>query len=150
MDKNYLPAELAAQMLEAATPAPSNTISPAGRALLDLLQEEAAEVIQAASKIKRFGPGENPYVKVANSDALAKEVGQFLQIARELMKSGVIARDAVLDHAAFYAERLSAEPKWCAPAIVRVETGVCEHIFWRSDDVGCPSCGQGNPAEMPL
>jgi NTP pyrophosphatase (non-canonical NTP hydrolase) len=47
---------------------------------LDILQEECAEVIQAASKIKRWGPdstnrGQNPH---SNRDLLAMEIGDVL------------------------------------------------------------------------
>lgn len=50
------------------------------REALDILQEECAEVIQAASKIKRWGPdsnnrGANPQT---NLDALAVELGDVL------------------------------------------------------------------------
>ena len=63
------------------------------REALDILQEECAEVIQAASKIKRWGPdstnrGANPRT---NLDALAVELGDVLamiDIVRERFDIG--------------------------------------------------------------
>ncbi len=48
--------------------------------LLDLLVEEAAEVIQAVQKIKRFGWSHDEPGYGVNCDVLAKELGDFLGI----------------------------------------------------------------------
>lgn len=50
------------------------------REALDILQEECAEVIQAASKIKRWGPDSNNCGAnlQTNLDALAVELGDVL------------------------------------------------------------------------
>ena len=55
--------------------------------LLDILQEECAEIIQAISKMRRFG--ENGYhpldeTKTPNHKLLAREIGDFMETLRLL------------------------------------------------------------------
>jgi NTP pyrophosphatase (non-canonical NTP hydrolase) len=53
--------------------------------LLDKLQEEAAEVIQAVSKIRRFGPhNSHPDRKTTNKQELVTELEDFLAILAAL------------------------------------------------------------------
>lgn len=53
--------------------------NPRAREVLTVLYEEAAEVIQAVSKIQRFGILEtHPVTGVSNRDHLSEEIGQFL------------------------------------------------------------------------
>ncbi len=58
--------------------------------LLEILQEECSEVIQASSKIKRFGlhasiDGNPPY----NIDQLEMEIGDTLQIVDMLVEADI-------------------------------------------------------------
>jgi NTP pyrophosphatase (non-canonical NTP hydrolase) len=47
--------------------------------ILSILQEECAEVIQAISKINRFGlDGVNPSTSVSNRDSLINEIGDTM------------------------------------------------------------------------
>lgn len=47
--------------------------------ILSILQEECAEVIQAISKINRFGlDGVNPSTNVSNRDSLINEIGDTM------------------------------------------------------------------------
>ena len=49
--------------------------------VLNILQEECAEVIQAASKIKRFGVvGKNPASPLTNLENLELEIGDVLAL----------------------------------------------------------------------
>lgn len=61
--------------------------------ILDITQEEAAEVIQVISKIKRFGLGAN-YARdekfQTNIDALNGEVGDLLAMIDLLKSHGVL------------------------------------------------------------
>ena len=53
--------------------------------LLDKLQEEAAEIIQAVSKIRRFGPDNNhPDRKETNLQELQGELEDFLALIAAL------------------------------------------------------------------
>ncbi len=75
------------------TPYPLPT--PYERELLDILQEEAAEVILAISKIKRFGLGDgDPQRPGANNHRdLSREVGEFLAVRHLCIKAGLIRPD---------------------------------------------------------
>lgn len=70
--------------------------------LLTLLQEEAGEIIQVASKAKRFGfddsaPGvEHP----TNSEALTLEIGDLLTVVDMLIEEGHIEAVPIDHHAA--------------------------------------------------
>jgi len=59
--------------------------------MLTILQEECAEVIQEASKIKRFGQEKD------NIDRLAKEVGDLVCMIELLQKWEVVSYSAVED-----------------------------------------------------
>ena len=59
--------------------------------ILDILQEECAEVIQNVSKCRRFGL-ENEYLKGSGTqrEQLAKEIGDVLAMVDLLKEHGVI------------------------------------------------------------
>ena len=58
--------------------------------VLNILQEEAAEIIQGASKVKRFGL-DNSYGKaVSNRENLEEEIGDFLCIVKILTANGIL------------------------------------------------------------
>lgn len=162
IQKNYLPAELAAQLLKLtscdfvgdegctdkdcqqchAPPKPLKPYAtPQGAVVLQRLKEECAEVIQAVSKLERFGPSPSQYAPLGNQAALEKEIGQVLQLVMELTQLQVISFNQVKQHSRDYAERLAAEPHWIAPHVVCVPLGKCEHEYYKFSDDKCPSCG---------
>lgn len=65
--------------------------------ILDILQEECAEVIQNVSKCRRFGL-ENEYLKGQGTqrDQLAKEIGDVLAMI-DLLKEHEVISQAELD-----------------------------------------------------
>jgi len=57
---------------------------------LNILQEECAEVIQAASKIKRFGVvGKNPASPLTNLENLEMELGDVLALVDMVTNAGL-------------------------------------------------------------
>lgn len=71
-------------------------ISDEFRERLTLLTEECAEVIQACTKIQRFGLEENPETGEAKIAQLEKEVGQLNLALNMLFAAGDIDRYEVL------------------------------------------------------
>jgi NTP pyrophosphatase (non-canonical NTP hydrolase) len=68
--------------------------------LLTVLMEEAAEVIQAAAKCKRFGWARNEPGYGINHEYLAKEVGDFIAIVDALRLNRLIvekSRESKID-----------------------------------------------------
>ena len=65
---------------------------------LGILQEECAEVIQAISKLMRFGPDScYPFEESASTkECLDMELGQLLCMIGILIDQGVIEEDAML------------------------------------------------------
>jgi NTP pyrophosphatase (non-canonical NTP hydrolase) len=65
--------------------------------ILDILQEECAEVIQSVSKCRRFGLN-NRYLNGAGTqrDELVKEIGDVVAMIELLMEHGVVT-DAEID-----------------------------------------------------
>lgn len=63
---------------------------------LAILQEECAEVIQAVSKIQRFGI-DSSWNGRTNRQALQSEVGDVLAMIGLLLKAGVLNEDRVLE-----------------------------------------------------
>lgn len=61
-----------------------------------IAQEECAEVIQAISKIMRFG-FDDKYKKLTNRQRLSEEVGDLLCMIDLLIDKGVVVRDHVED-----------------------------------------------------
>ncbi len=64
---------------------------------LDILQEECAEVIQAASKIKRFGViGKPVNTTLTNRESLESELGDVLALVELVISSGVgVSHDGI-------------------------------------------------------
>ena len=74
--------------------------------VMDILQEECAEVIQAVSKIRRFGADNHKYgTSQTNRQHLEEEVGDLLCMIDLLIKSGMV------DDSAVYAARTAKEEK---------------------------------------
>ena len=67
---------------------------------IPLLIEEAAEVIQAATKIQRFGPDRvypsGEHANRTNTEALAMEVGDLLEIIDRLALPSQIIEQGIL------------------------------------------------------
>jgi hypothetical protein len=65
--------------------------------LLVVLTEECGEVIQASSKILRFGlNSKNPYSNKNNKEQLEQELGDLMCLIRALTENGTIDLDSVL------------------------------------------------------
>ena len=78
--------------------------------IMDILQEECAEVIQAVSKIRRFGINEI-HLKVgkSNKENLTEEVGDLLCMIDLLIEFGIIDNKEVYIARAAKQEKLK---KW--------------------------------------
>lgn len=78
--------------------------------IMDILQEECAEVIQAVSKIRRFGINEI-HLKLgkSNKENLTEEVGDLLCMIDLLIQSGIVDDNAVYVARAAKEEKLK---KW--------------------------------------
>ena len=64
--------------------------------VMDILQEECAEVIQAVSKISRFGIDNfKPGKAKTNREHLEEELGDMIAIICILEKMGVVNQDAL-------------------------------------------------------
>ena len=60
--------------------------------VMDILQEECAEVIQAVSKIRRFGiEGKQPHHDCNNREHLEEEVGDMLAMIDILMVNNIVS-----------------------------------------------------------
>jgi NTP pyrophosphatase (non-canonical NTP hydrolase) len=60
--------------------------------VMDILQEECAEVIQAVSKIRRFGiDGVKPGTEYSNREHLEEELGDVLAMIDILMINSVVS-----------------------------------------------------------
>ncbi|ARB14251.1 hypothetical protein Ccr5_gp033 [Caulobacter phage Ccr5] len=83
-------------------------LHPTDRAILDLLQEEAAEtllefapvigrLVKIASKVKRFGNGTNPFDPGAkpNLELLEDEIGDLEALVDLLAERGLISRERI-------------------------------------------------------
>lgn len=70
-------------------------ITPRQQELLDLLQEECAEVIQQISKVRRFGPDFRCHGGRDDSciDLLTSEVYDMLFFVHELVTEGILPDD---------------------------------------------------------
>lgn len=59
---------------------------------MDILQEEAAEVIQAVSKIRRFGwESKHPVSEETNLEHLEEELGDMQAMIEILMELGIVS-----------------------------------------------------------
>lgn len=76
----------------------SNGLTPAQIELLDMLQEEAAEVIHIVSKLKRHGPmnySPNDPDKTPNHKLMAAELGDLIGVMGALDAKGMMDNDTV-------------------------------------------------------
>ena len=71
-------------------------MNPKDLETLAILQEECAEVVQAVSKILRFGI-DSSWNGRTNRQALESEVGDVLAMIGVLLKSGVLNEDQVME-----------------------------------------------------
>jgi NTP pyrophosphatase (non-canonical NTP hydrolase) len=64
--------------------------------ILDILQEECAEVIQSISKCRRFGM-ENVYIKESGTqrENLVKEIGDVVAMIELLEQHGVVTQEEI-------------------------------------------------------
>lgn len=67
------------------------------REILVILMEECAEVIQAASKLMRFGKENRPDNGVSNIDTLSAEYGDLCVMAGMAEDAGLIRKLAIYD-----------------------------------------------------
>jgi NTP pyrophosphatase (non-canonical NTP hydrolase) len=65
--------------------------------ILNILTEECAEVIQAISKVQRFGmDNTNPFSTETNREHLEQEIGDVLTMIDLLYVKGIISTENVL------------------------------------------------------
>lgn len=65
--------------------------------ILDILQEECAEVIQEVSKCRRFGlDNTNPINGILHKDLLSQEIGDIICLVDILVEQNVISRSDIL------------------------------------------------------
>lgn len=77
---------------------------------MEILAKEAAEVVQATSKIQRFGIDDyHPKNKMPNRQYLEREIGHFLGVIDILLANRVI-KASKLNH--FREEKLGKTEKW--------------------------------------
>ena len=63
---------------------------------MDILQEEAAEVIQAVSKVRRFGwESKHPESQQTNLEHLEEELGDMQAMIEILMELGIVSWGSV-------------------------------------------------------
>lgn len=73
-------------------------VTAAERELLDVLQEECAEVVGAISKILRFGKNDvNPKTRVDNLVELSREVGDLNYMLKLAYDNGLLIPSEVID-----------------------------------------------------
>lgn len=101
IDPNYLPPELAAQILEreAANQNQAAPLDEGVRELLTVQIEELVEAAQRCTKILRFGLTVNPWTGLHNRDTLEIEMGDVVAIMRALVAHEVIDGDRISDYA---------------------------------------------------
>ena len=78
---------------------------------LDLLQEECAEVIQVASKVKRFGwESHHPEdeLKILNRNHLEIEIGDVLAFVEILTSRGIISKSNIDENVIIKLKKLKA------------------------------------------
>jgi NTP pyrophosphatase (non-canonical NTP hydrolase) len=87
-----------------------NGLSPAEEEALSILAEEAAEVIQAVTKIQRYGVASvHPDTNVSNQHHLEKEVGDLLAALRIIKRYGFVRWFTVIQARN---EKMSRLPRW--------------------------------------
>lgn len=90
IDKNHLPPELAAQILEREAELSRAPLPDDVRELVTMLAEECAEVGQRCTKILRFGLTVNPWTGKHNRDQLELELGDLAAMVWLLDALGVV------------------------------------------------------------
>lgn len=84
-------------------------ITPQVQEALDLVQEECSEIIQAISKIRRFGPEsyhpDDPD-KITNDVLLTNELGDFVLLVEYLIDAGAISTKAIDERVYWKREKL--------------------------------------------
>lgn len=83
--------------------------------ILNLLQEESAEIIQIASKIRRWGM-DSEWNGITNKDNLETEIGDLLCIVKILSDNGMID----VDHVEYYAKEKVNKLKVWAPNLADI------------------------------
>ena len=71
------------------------TIEESGNEIMAILQEECAEVIQAVSKINRFG-FESVHAGISNREHLEEEVGDLMCMIDLMIDSGILREGSVM------------------------------------------------------
>jgi len=102
IDKNHLPPELAARILEREAELRANPLGADVAEIATVLSEECAEaavelmkVVQRCTKILRFGLTVNPWTGVHNRDAIELELGDVVAMIRALHANQVIDLERV-------------------------------------------------------
>jgi len=69
-----------------------NELNENNNEVMDILQEECAEVVQAVSKIRRFGiDNAKPNTQYTNRDHLEDEIGDLLAMIDILMVNDIVS-----------------------------------------------------------
>jgi len=82
-------------------------LTPYEDELLTILIEECAEVIQAATKLQRFGKETHPDTGVNNSTSLSLEIGNLMHMILTIAGIGIIDIETVYDGILRKRERLA-------------------------------------------
>jgi len=77
--------------------------------MMDILQEECAEVIQAVSKIRRFGLKDKHGNRKTNREELVQELGDVIAMMKLLHDSGLFTEDDIAEAAE---RKLKKLEKW--------------------------------------
>ena len=73
-----------------------NGLTGAQEEFLDILAEEAAEIIQIVSKIKRFGYESRCTITgIPNRELLEMEIGDFEHLKERLIRQGELRKNAI-------------------------------------------------------
>jgi NTP pyrophosphatase (non-canonical NTP hydrolase) len=82
-------------------------MNQANNEVMDILQEECAEVIQAVSKIRRFGmDNHKPGKPKTNRDHLAEELGDMLAMIDILIEKDIVSESQLRSAKAAKIEKL--------------------------------------------
>ena len=84
-------------------------LSDQQKEMMDILQEECAEVIQAVSKIRRFGLKDKYQNKQNNHDILIQELGDVVMMIILLSESGLFTETDIVEASA---RKLKKLQKW--------------------------------------
>lgn len=73
---------------------PGAPVTEREREVLEILQEECAEVVQASSKLLRFGQENYPGYG-DNQEQLGLEIGDLLELIYEALASGIVTTEHI-------------------------------------------------------